>query len=61
MFSKKKIIFTKEMIKEGNFEKFVIKFNEFLEIEAKEFIFFAHCPKNKDIKHTKNKIYTSII
>ncbi len=56
MFSKKKIIFTKEMIKEGNFEKFVIKFNEFLEIEAKEFIFFAHCPKNKDIKHTKNKL-----
>jgi hypothetical protein len=56
MFSKKKTFFTKEMIKEGNFEKFVIKFNEFLEIEAKEFIFFSDCHKNKDIKHTKNKL-----
>lgn len=47
MFSKKKTFFTKEMIKEGNFEKFVIKFNEFLEIEAKEFIFFQIVIKTK--------------
>ena len=56
MFSKKKTVFTKEMIKDGNFDKFVIKFNEFLEIEAKEFIFFSNVPKHKDIKHTKNKL-----